>query len=269
MEKPLHIVFGDSARGTLMHYYKNRKSVFRGEVAALMDDWSFGPIHELDTREGWERRMLWLKEAMDSKAADRLWQDPDLFERIRWERYFLTAQRDRPIILWQGRNASDEVAVPYLASLLEDRELYWIDVSRHNLSDKPRTVQRARAAGECSERHFDRLLQEVRPLSQKDLVGLKGRWDRLRGQTGTLRVLGNPGVEEAPESFFDRFLLSEIGEAWEEVFRVMGRVMGKTSHLVGDVFLKYRIARLAEAGRVETDPDGDRPWRARVRRSVE
>lgn len=251
----LHVVFGDSAAGTLKMALRPRRS--GDSVVSLADDLSWGPISGgLDRRiayfdlecpipDGWQ----WLREAhAEFSAAVSEWTGD--------------------VLIWLGSSSACEHA-GYLAYLhqFHDRPA---DVVRPDEFLEPHAVYGpAGSIGVLNPEQMTDVLENAPRKPVANDFELSGRWRELEAEDSVLRIVADGRLVSAPVDHFDGFIIDAVGSEWKPATRVVGDALGGTFDArlwVPTDFLFSRVANLVKSGALEAQGDvlgwTDEPRRA-------
>jgi len=83
-------------------------------------------------------------------------------------------------------------------------------------------------------------------------------WPTLAGEGALLRIVQDGRLQSAPADHFDQRLLQHCRTEWKPGFRIIGETMGRASDdgfALNDSFLRWRLAELIEAGRLDVQGD--------------
>jgi hypothetical protein len=87
-------------------------------------------------------------------------------------------------------------------------------------------------------------------------------WKRLCTENATVRILeGGKKIVGKDEDFYDKEVLSGLSNEWQKGNRAMQSVLGKMKVKTGDVFLLWRMKRLAEEGEIEINGNTSKSWK--------
>ncbi|QZY54952.1 DUF1835 domain-containing protein [Crassaminicella profunda] len=249
MDKFIHIVFGDSAAGTLRYFFKNNETEYKGEIINFREDYSIGPIYEMDTEIGLKKRIRWFEKMFKQVCIEDYFEDIekefiDTYESIK------NIDQDAKIIIWHGENTSDQVGIRYLATALKNKELYEVNISDSYIKDYNDNLYKMRAFGECSPEEINHLILTMKKLEKEKWNDFISDWEHLRKSKENLRILKDEiiGVDE---SYYDQEILSNCTFNFKKAARIIGATMGKSDQLVGDTFIDYRVRKLIESGKIE------------------
>lgn len=250
LDKFIHIVFGDSAAGLLKYFLHCIQKDFKSQIIRIRDDYSIGPIHEIDTEIGLGKRIKWLKKMLKEVSAEDYYIDIekeqiDIYESIK------NLKSDSKIVIWYGENIGDQVGVRYLMSLLGDREIYAVNVSESYIGDYSDNRYKPRALGECAPEDINKIISAMYKLDKEICECLINDWKILRNSKENVRILLDNKIISVDESYYDKEILSNCTFNFKKAARVIGMTMGRAQQLVGDTYIYYRVRKLIERGKVE------------------
>ncbi|MCT4584579.1 MAG: DUF1835 domain-containing protein [Peptostreptococcaceae bacterium] len=243
-----HIVFGDSAKGSLKYFFENNENDYSGEVVGLVDDLSIGPLYKIDEEEGFRQRIHWInnlnKEVMPyfeeySNAVE------DSYTNLN------DINKTHIIIIWHGNNANDQVGLRYLLSKLENKNIYEVDVSQNAIKFFRNEAYIPRALGECSIENIEKVILNMKKFDSEKLENLKNDWSRLKDSKENLRIVENGEIIDVEEDFYDSKIVANTGFNFKMAARIIGKTMGESKHLVTDTYIDYRIRKLIEQGKIK------------------
>ncbi len=250
MDKYVHIVFWDSAAGTLKYFFENNESEYKGEVINFREDHSTGPLFEIDTEKGLKKRIEWFEKMLKAVSEYDYFKDIvkdfiDTYEDIK------NIDLDSKIVIWCGENTVDQVGLRYLSTLFRNRELYEVNVSDSYINGYDGKRYKPRALGECSPEAIEHLILTMKKIEKEKHKNLVNEWEILRTSKENLRVLKNNNLIGVDESYYDEDILSNCTFNFQKASRVIGSTMGNSDQLVSDMYIDYRVRKLVESGKVE------------------
>lgn len=251
MKKIVHIVFGHSARGTLRYFFSSNENQLDGEVLGLMDDYSIGPIYQIDTEEGLGKRIEWILKILsevcfyDDYPVEAVQRDFKGYENIR------NIPEDSKVVIWHGENTSDQTGLRFLMSILKNQELYEINVSESSIKNNYGHEYILVSLAQCSPESIHMLIPKIKKMETFKRSNLISEWEALRNTKDTLRILKSNSIMGVDESYYDDALLSNCTNEFKTAPRVIGAVMGESEQFVGDTYLDYRVRKLIENGCLE------------------
>ncbi len=248
--RTLHIAPGDSAGGSLAEAI--RKAGRHDEVLRFRDDLSCGPIasDEPQARARWWNRHYDIPEV--ETTLTEFWQR-------------VTDTDDR-LVVWFGRHSALELAFFLTwADRLGHRPYHIIDVTGRRLpftryDGTTLATSPAQAVSIVPSDALRSLLGTERPITAQESEESAQRWQRLKSENSSFRVVTEAGLESAPADHFDPLLLEQTTAEWQMTAVVIGRTMGYNSDpylQTGDLMLLTRVVALVEAGKLIAEGD---PW---------
>ncbi|WP_199053242.1 DUF3658 domain-containing protein [Aquitalea sp. ASV15] len=252
----LHVVQGDAAAALL------RQLALAGEVLAFAEDFSHGPLADADTMDP-QLRMAWWNRIWWSQPW---WPDIDQQFQLAWwqcrKRLFRALSERQPLCIWLGNTVHDQLMLAMLAAnahadqLLMVQELAGQVTSCHN---------GCYAVAMCHAAELQPLSARLLPAAER--ARLAATWSHWQQHAQGWRGQMNGQLHDYPADHFDARLLALLRqEGAQPAARLVGLLMGQLmaqpiAELVGDSYLFWRLAALAESGRLLLEPQPDGPPR--------
>ncbi|WFD10195.1 DUF1835 domain-containing protein [Tepidibacter hydrothermalis] len=250
MSKFVHITFGDSAAGTLKYFFKTNKNEFNGEIINFREDYSIGPIYEIDTEIGLKKRIEYFEKIFNKISVDEYYEDIEK-EFIHTYKSIKDIDPDSKVVIWYGKNTNDQVGLSYLSSLLRNKNLYEVNVSDSYITSYNENGYNPRAFGECAPEEISHLILTMKKLEKEKCNFLINDWEDLRKSKENLRILKDNKIIGVDESYYDNDILSNCTFNFKKAARIIGATMGKSDQLIGDTYIDYRVRALIESEQVE------------------
>ena len=250
MDKFIHIVFGDSAAGVLRHFLNKGESEFDGNIMNFRDDFSLGPLYEIDTEEGLKRRLEWFKRIFE-KTGELDWFEEAARGIVDAYRKVILLGQGANIIVWHGENASNQAGLRYLSSVLDEKDMYELDVSKACRAVRGENEYIPRSLAEISPEEIGDIISHVKKVEMEKHAVLKDEWESLRKSLENLRILREEGIVGVNDEYYDDEILSSCTFNFKKAARVIGEAMGKSEQLIGDMYIDYRLRALIESKKIE------------------
>lgn len=237
----LHIVFGDSAAGTIKQALHGCDSA---SIVSLGDDLSWGPIDgDLDARVRYldaEAPMpfswSWLCE-----AHEEFWQQ-------------MAEPSDERLIWVSLSNPSEQAG--YLA-YLQRFAATPAAVIRPDRHIPPHPAHGAPlSSGSLSVEEIANVLEHASRSNVADDKHLSRRWNELQREAALLRIVEDGALVSAPVDHYDPVLLNHAPSEWTDVARVVGSALGAAfdqQSYVNSDFLFSRVPHLVASGAFECE----------------
>ena len=255
MRKPmLHIVFGESAAGTLR--LALRQAGRDDTVSSFYDNLSFGPINPpvAIERAAWTRTDLYFPEEAAAALDDTL----DQF----WHMARLAQKR---VVWFSRRSVSDFCGFLELVSQMGRKSYQVVDLTRLEIAYRTREGETEnRTIFTLAELSPDQVRENALwdrsvPLSGDERRRYRRYWQRLRRENAPFRVVDGDAVISTSIELYDNMLLSRLTAEWSRAACIIADAiagsLGDTRYQVGDLVLFGRLRKLIDAGRLDARGD--------------
>ncbi|MEH7444247.1 DUF1835 domain-containing protein [Bacillus sp. JJ1122] len=253
--KTVHLVCGESAAGSLRYTFGHEH-----KVIGFPDFFAVGPIEELHTEGGRERRFEWLRDHLN-------YQD-DYIETV-YERGFSDTLLEIeaipphvPIVIWTAENADEQTGIRYLFHLLKEKanDMYLINttIAYQELFNTEEYQYLYSHTGGPEPEKINEIFQKKlsSPLTVEERRRYETEWLTLAESKEVLRIWKNNTIKAVNEDYFDEFIISVAQKLHtkqrEKDFikapRIIGEVYGRIDQHVGDAFLEDRLRALVYKG---------------------
>lgn len=261
LQRYVHIVFSLSDEGSLLlslHKVGKREVC---QVLAFNDVFSVGPISDLDTTTGQEKRFLWMMEHDGDYSYNQQSNQEHKLENM------ITAVRSIPenkhIVIWYADNPHDQTGLRFAVHLLREREqpINVVNVTELFNATRMQNVDEITpyASGLIDREHYQAIVRnyyEGIPLKQDQRRRYESEWLMLTGQDHVLRLWEEGTVRGSDESALDAVIVRSVIELEhkqdENGFIKAGSVLIRfykiSQQIVGYSFLTYRIWILINQG---------------------
>jgi hypothetical protein len=242
----MHIVcFNLSAISLIGQLPKVKKEL--QSILPFGDDLSFGPIVDVlsPEREMWHSDFLKSRFAFSYEQTTASWKS-----NVR--RYDFVSAGNANIQVWLSRNSITELCgfSEFLCQFPEKQEFEIVDFT--DFKHGPwATVS---SIGHLSLEALGRGSSQVRKSNAKEWQSLITNWKNLKSENANLRISRLRIPESAPETYYDRKLLSQISNDWMSAHRVISALIIDEEHQHSmpswDV-LSWRTLNFSQLGIVE------------------
>ncbi|MGM0829182.1 MAG: DUF1835 domain-containing protein [Bacillota bacterium] len=246
----VHILFGDSASGSLKMTLKER-DVGDAKVLSFSDVFSIGPVWKLHEKRGLRHRYEWLNNHI-------LFEGDDLTEHH--ERFNETISKIEaipdhiPITIWAGGNAHEQTALRYVLYLLKGKQ--------NDLFIMNTTHSHTLHTGELSPEKVGVIYEKVSaPLNKEQRIAYEEEWQELSATQEVLRIWENGEIKRVREDYFDEYIIHTAEKLHKELenhgfmksARLIGEVLGHVEQYIGDGYFEYRVRYLIMNGVFEIE----------------
>mgnify|MGYP001591199481 CR=1 FL=1 len=241
----IHVFFCASAAGTFRQLLDARG--IAEEVAALSEELDFGPLSHGDM----VNREPWLNQHVPMGFGDHDWLAES---EARFRKHIVS---DPGRLIWIAP-----------ASATEQAGLYWYLSQFGGINLKLAVAdfplggslngKSPLKLGELGLESMGQLYDECPRVPWDPLRFPEDRWSALVAENALLRVVNDGRLQNAPDDFFDNFLLARCPDGWVKWHRVIADTMGDiwdSGQSAGSNLLLWRLRALIEDGRIACDGD--------------
>lgn len=263
--KVVHILFGDSASGSLKRVLKEMELQNEEKVISFSDLFSVGPVWQLHDKVGLNQRYEWIK--------NHLIFDDDYIDEYQHNfnnttSMINTIPQNTKIIIWIGENSHEQTALRYVLYLLKEKnnDIFLIDTTKQykNQFNIPDTDCYPLHTGEIISEKLKIIYKKSRnvpPVSQKQRKKLGEEWQELSSTQGVLRVWENKEIRSVDEAYYDDYIINKAKKLHKErknnefmkSARLIGEVIGYLDQYIGDEYFEYRVRHLIMNGIFEIE----------------
>lgn len=250
----LHIAFGVQAGAVLQQsgIYDTGKS----KTVCLQDYLSIGPVLDLETQKGRNRRINWLSEICQGFGADEIGRivdsDGQLIEKLKDDMNLY----DR-IYLWVGADVSEMLSASrllYVLQLQDCSRLFIIGFLNSSLIRHIGTFMYPKSLSVKAPDEVAALYNNCRVIEQQEVSEMQALWERLRIDDAYLRISKEGTTISACEmDFYDPNILVHCTNRYQGAYRVIGKTLGYVNEGsmregIPDSFLSWRLINLIKQG---------------------
>lgn len=253
--KTVHLVCGESAAGSLRFTFGHEH-----KVIGFPDFFAVGPIEELHTEAGRERRFEWLRDHLN-------YQD-DFIEKEYEHRFSKTLLEIEaipphvPLVIWTAENADEQTGIRYLFYLLKEKANDMILINTTTAYQELFNTEEyqylySHTGGPEPEKINDIFQKKLSsPLTVEERRRFEKEWLTLAESKEVLRIWKNQSIKAVNEDYFDEMIISTAQKLHtkqrEKDFikapRIIGEVFARIDQHVGDAFLEDRLRALIYKG---------------------
>lgn len=261
----IHVVFQQADVHTLKKAIELDESL-AGDVIQIRDDFAVGPIENLDIEEGWAARENWQRSLLNDSpySGENLVGSFDDRKTVEDIKQRLDENEKEELWIWMGQNQHDVCSYYWIISQLKDYQGKVVILYFNNLpfiNDKGQIFYPA-ALHEILPKEFLKAKKLNRKVTLSEFEVDPDEWKRLCTENAMVRILeGGKKIVGKDEDFYDKDILNGLSSEWQKGNRAMHSVLGKMKIKTGDVFLLWRMKKLAENGKVEINGDTSKNWK--------
>jgi hypothetical protein len=252
----IHVVFQQADVEVLQKAIELDETL-AGEILEIKDDYAVGPLANLNTPEGWQERRDWWKSLLEfSPYMEQLDMVDDKLT-LHQLKQKLDESTDE-VWLWMGQNQHDVCGYYWLMSQLKDYQgrIYVLYLNNLPFLNEKGSLYYPTAIHEILPKEILKAKKLARPITLSEFEVDPDEWKKLASENAMVRILeGGKKIVSKEENFFDKELSGYITGEWQKVHKVFSTLFSKMKVRTGDVYLAWRLRKLAEEGKMEVQGD--------------
>jgi hypothetical protein len=261
----IHIVFQEADIAVLQKVIELDESL-SGDVRIIRDDYAVGPLGEIYGPEGYQLRREWWKQLLELSPynTDQLMGMVDDRLAVHNLKRDLDENPKEELWLWMGQNQHDVCGYYWLISQLKDYQGRVVVLYFNNLPfiNEKGQIFYPTILSEIQPKEFLKAKKLNRKVTLSEFEVDPDEWKRLCTESATVRILeGGKKIVGKDEDFYDKEILSGLSTDWQKGNRAMQNVLGKMKIKTGDVYLLWRMKKLAEEEKVEINGETTKSWK--------
>jgi hypothetical protein len=252
----IHIVF-QQADIDVLNKAIEMDETLAGEIIHVKDDYAVGPLADLNTPEGWQERRDWWKSLLElSPHMEQLDMVDDKLTVHQLKEKLGETSED--VWLWMGQNQHDVCGYYWLMSQLKDHQgrIFVLYLNNLPFLNEKGSLYYPTAIHEILPKEIIKAKKLARPITLSEFEVDPDEWKKLCNENAMVRILeGGKKIVSKEENYYDKELLGFITGEWQKVQKVFTTAFSKMKVRTGDVFLAWRMRKLAEEGKLEIQGD--------------
>lgn len=260
----IHIVFNET-EVNLMKQVIELDETLAGVVIQIKDDYAVGPLNELDTVEGWQKRQSWwmslLENSPYSGSQVVKFDDRKTVAEIKEK---MSAEEEEQLWIWMGQNQHDVTGYYWLVPQLSELagRIHILYLNNLPFINEKGQIFYPSWLHEIQPKEFLKAKKLSRPVTLSEFEVDPDEWKRLCEENSFIRILeGGKKIIGKDETFYDSELLKTLTGEWQKANRVLTNSLHRMKIKTGDVFLMWRMKQLIREGKIEVTGDPAKSWK--------
>jgi hypothetical protein len=259
----IHIVFQQDDVDVLKEAMK-LDEILNGEVIEIKDEWGVGPLKDLDTEEGWNRRLNWWKELLKGSPYEKSMGSFDDRETVKTIKQQLNANEKEEAWIWMGQNQHDVTGYFWLMPQLREFQGRLMILYLNNLPfiNEKGQLFYPWAIHDILPKEAVKAKKLARPVTLSEFEVDPDEWKKISDENATVRILeGGKKIVGKEDSFYDNEIMKNITGEWQKAWRALGNTLHRMKIKTGDVFIMWRMKELIANGKIEALGDVTKGWK--------
>jgi hypothetical protein len=261
----IHIVFQEADIEVLQKAIELDGSL-QGKVEIIRDDYAVGPIESIYETEGYQQRRDWWKSLLEISPynTDQLMDMVDDRLMIHNLKRELDENPKEELWIWMGQNQHDVCSYYWLVSQLQNYGGRIVVLYMNNLPfiNEKGHIFYPTNLHEIQPKEFLKAKKLNRKITLSEFEVDPDEWRRLCSENAMVRILeGGKKIVSKGDDFYDAEILKGLTKEWQKGNKAMSGILGKMKIKTGDVFLLWRMKKLAEEDKIEIHGDTAKGWK--------
>jgi hypothetical protein len=238
--------------------------ILNGEVIEIKDEWGVGPLKDLDTEEGWNRRLNWWKELLKGSPYEKSMGSFDDRETVKTIKQQLNANEKEEAWIWMGQNQHDVTGYFWLMPQLREFQGRLMILYLNNLPfiNEKGQLFYPWAIHDILPKEAVKAKKLARPVTLSEFEVDPDEWKKISDENATVRILeGGKKIVGKEDSFYDNEIMKNITGEWQKAWRALGNTLHRMKIKTGDVFIMWRMKELIANGKIEALGDVTKGWK--------
>lgn len=261
----IHIVFNEADIEVLKKAQELDESL-AGEVVIIRDDYAVGPVVNIYETEGYQQRREWWKALVEQSPYDteQLMNMVDDRLTVHNLKKALDEKEKEEIWIWMGQNQHDVCGYYWLMSQFGNYQGRVFVLYLNNLPfiNEKGQIFYPTWIHEIQPKEFLKAKRLCRKITLSEFEVDPDEWRKLCDDNAFVRILeGGKKIASKGEDFYDKDVLAGLSNEWQKGNKAMHNILAKMKVKTGDVFLLWRMKKLAEQEKIEINGDTSRNWK--------
>jgi hypothetical protein len=261
----IHIVFQQSDIEVLKKAIDLDESL-SGKVEIIRDDYAVGPIADIYEAEGYQQRRDWWKGLLelspyDTEQVSDMVDDRLTVHNLKKE---LEENSKEEVWIWMGQNQHDVCGYYWLISQLPAFQGRVVILYLNNLPfiNEKGNIFYPTSLHEIQPKEFLKAKKLNRKVTASEFEVDPDEWKKLCTENDMVRMLeGGKKIAGKKGDFYDADIQKGLTNEWQKGNKAMSGILGKMKIKTGDVFLLWRMKKMAEEDKIEIHGDTTKGWK--------
>jgi hypothetical protein len=261
----IHIVFQQQDIEVLKKAIELDESL-SGRVEIIRDDYAVGPIADIYEAEGYQQRRDWWKGLIELSPynTEQLTEMVDDRLAVHNLKRELEENVKEEVWIWMGQNQHDVCGYYWLISQLQSFQGRVVILYLNNLPfiNEKGNIFYPTSLHEIQPKEFLKAKKLNRKVTPSEFEVDPDEWKKLCSENDMVRMLeGGKKIAGKKEDFYDAEILKGLTNEWQKGNKAMSGILGKMKIKTGDVFLLWRMKKMAEEDKIEIHGDTTKGWK--------
>lgn len=249
-----HLVVGDLAAEPLKDAVMTEPSL-EGEVIVVKDILHVGPLQKAEGQSFSELRTAFWQDVINNEKHQVKVDD---MERLLEISKVMYDNPDAKVWFWMAPAPADVCAyhwmLPYLSKHMG--RFYLLNIAGLPFLDENGKVFYPKSISEILPKELIKARRLARQVTPAEMEVDGDEWKKLTEENAGIRVHGGgKKLSSQPETFYDNQLISFCSHQFQKASRIVSQGISKFNIPTGDLYLGWRLRKMAEDGRLTVQGD--------------
>lgn len=249
-----HLVVGDLAAQPLTEAVMSELSI-HGEVVIMKDILHIGPLQKAEGQSFSDMRTeFWHDVVPNEKHTIKV----DDLERLLEITTVLNNNEAAQVWFWMAPAAADVCAYHWMLKYFEKHmgRFHLLNISNLPFLDENGKVFYPKSISEILPKELVKARRLARPVTPAEFEVDGDEWRRLVEENAPIRTHGGgKKLASQAETYYDNQLESFCSHQFQKAQRIINQAINKFGIPAGDLYLGWRLRKMAETGKVEMQGD--------------
>jgi hypothetical protein len=248
----IHIIFQQADREVLQNAIALDESL-NGPIIEIKDDFAVGPITDLYSEEGIERRKTWWREVLAGGDYDGIGDDGHVNDQqaVIDLKLMLDGTPDEVAWIWAAQNKHDVSGYYWLVSQLSAYQgrIYILYLNNLPFFNEKGSIFYPEDIHKIPPKELLKAKRLARPVTASEFEVDTDEWQKLAAEEKGVRLLeGGKKLVQKEYDYYDSLLHSYISGEWQKAGKVITQFLTKGKQHTGDAFLLWRLKAMLVSG---------------------
>ena len=252
----IHVVFNEPDVDLISKAIELDESL-TGQILLIRDDYAVGPLENIYTAEGIEKRKVWWQNVLTGTESENLIQDGKVNDEavVLEIKNALDHNEDEVIWIWAAQNKHDVAGYYWLMSQLATYQSRVFILYFNNLPfiNEKGHIFYPDWLSQIPAREFIKAKKLARTITPSEFEVDSDEWNKTCLEAGFVRLLeGGKKLISKDANYYDADLSRFISHDNQKASKIIHQFLSKNKETTGDAFLLWRLKKMIELDELET-----------------
>ena len=246
----IHVVFQQSDVEVLKKAQELDETL-AGDIYQIKDDYAVGPLNELNEPEGWQARRDWWRTLLETSGDYNAEETLGMVDDKMTVHQIITQLRNNEkefVWIWAAQNKHDVSGYYWLMSQLHEYQgrIYILYLNNLPFINDKGGIFYPTNLHEIQPKEFLKAKKLARLITSSEFEIDPDEWKRICREDKMIRLLeGGKKLSQANEDYYDTNIIKYISGDFQKANRILQQYYSKEKETTGDVFVLWRVKKLA------------------------